>query len=204
MEGSSEIVTVFQYLHHVDKDVTLAVNSCWTEITDQMWQVFSAVKMWYILYVAVIVFMFIRLGWKKALVSIGCCVLFVVACDQFANIIKDAVCRLRPLHDAEMIARGLHVLEPADNHIYGFFSAHAANTMGFAICSLLCLRTDKTRSYRAYGIAIIIWAVLVGVSRVFVGKHFVGDVLAGWLVGLILGAAFGLLCKYLCNVFKVS
>lgn len=202
MECPAEVISVLKYLHNVDKDVTLAVNSCWTEVTDHFWQIFSAVKLWYLLYLAIIVFLFIRLGWKKALVSVGCCVLFVVACDQFATVIKDAVCRLRPLHDAEMIARGLHILEPADEHIYGFFSAHAANTMGFALCSYLCFRCDYRHSYRAYATAIFVWAFLVGISRVFVGKHFVGDVLAGWAVGLVLGALFGLLCQFFCKKLK--
>jgi membrane-associated phospholipid phosphatase len=36
---------------------------------------------------------------------------------------------------------------------------------------------------------------LVAVSRIFVGKHFLGDVIVGIMVGLIAGYAFGYLAK---------
>jgi len=202
MEGSSAIIKVLQFLQHVDKDVTLAVNSCHCPASDVFWNVMSHVQIWYVLYLAVIVLLIWRLGWKKGLVAVGACVLMVVACDQLGNLVKDAVCRLRPLHDLEMVSRGLHILEPADEHLYGFFSAHAANTMGFAVCSSICLCNDKKHSYKAYYAGIAVWAVLVGISRVFVGKHFVGDVLAGWFVGILLGAAFGLVASYIIKKVK--
>ena len=176
----------FQYLHHLDKDVTLAINSLHCTFTDYIWMVFSNREIWYALYVAVLVFFFVRLGWKKARIATLACILCVVACDQFANFTKDFFQRLRPCLDGEMLSRGLHTLEGAGN-LYGFYSAHAANAMGFAVCSWLCFRNDAKYSYRYYGIGIFIWGFLVGMSRVFVGKHFFGDVLAGYAVGLLFG-----------------
>jgi undecaprenyl-diphosphatase len=35
-----------------------------------------------------------------------------------------------------------------------------------------------------------IWAVLVAISRIFVGKHYLGDVMVGALVGGLAGYAF--------------
>lgn len=32
------------------------------------------------------------------------------------------------------------------------------------------------------------WATLVAISRIFVGKHFLGDVIVGTLVGLAIGS----------------
>ena len=34
------------------------------------------------------------------------------------------------------------------------------------------------------------WAALVAISRVFVGKHYLGDVLAGAIIGAIAGYLF--------------
>ena len=185
-------MTPFQYLHHVDKDVTLAINSLHCPASDFVWQVFSDKEIWYILYIVVLIFFFRRLGWKKALVVTLSCILCVVACDQLGNFCKDFFQRLRPCRDAEMVSRGLHMLEGYGN-LYGFYSAHAANTMGFAACSLWGFRNDPSHTYRRYGICIGIWALLVGMSRVFVGKHFFGDVCVGFIVGFVIGRALAAL-----------
>ena len=170
-----------------DKSATLAVNSVHCPASDWIWTVFSDKEIWFVLYLVVLVFFFIRLGWKKALLAFGCCVLMVVCCDQFANLIKNFVERQRPCNDDWMIANGIHILEQGGG--FSFFSAHAANTFGFAACSSMCFKWDRKRSYKAYTAGIFIWAALVSVSRVFVACHFIGDILVGTAVGLILGWA---------------
>ena len=187
----------------LDRSLTLALNGLHTPASDAVWQFFSQVRIWYVMYLVIIVFFFIRLGWKRGLWVTVCCILFVLACDQFANLVKAFVHRLRPMEDADMIARGLHVLE-GHGGLYGFFSAHAANSLGFAVCSSMAFRNDTSRSYRAYTICITVWAVLVGLSRVFVGKHFLGDVLAGFAVGLLFGFLFGLLSRICPPLAKVA
>ncbi|MBR4826563.1 MAG: phosphatase PAP2 family protein, partial [Bacteroidales bacterium] len=119
----------------------------------------------------------------------------VLACDQLGNLVKDAVARLRPCEDQDMLARGLRMLE-GPGGLYGFYSAHAANAMGFAVCSKMGFSNDRSRRYRIYGICITLWALLVGISRVFVGKHFLGDVLAGFAVGLLFGWLCGALGRF--------
>ena len=37
------------------------------------------------------------------------------------------------------------------------------------------------------GILLIIWAPLVGIARVMIGVHYVSDVLAGWVLGILFG-----------------
>ena len=38
---------------------------------------------------------------------------------------------------------------------------------------------------------------MVGISRIFVGKHYLGDVLVGFIVGAAAGMAFGYLARLL-------
>ena len=61
-------------------------------------------------------------------------------------------------------------------------------SMGFALCSALCIRHIIRRKSRFYTYPIILWALLVGISRIFVGKHFLGDVLVGFFVGALIGS----------------
>ena len=172
--------------HHLDQQVTLAVNALHCPASDFVWQVFSNKQVWFVLYAAVLVFLYWRLGWKRATVVVLSCILTVTVCDQLGNFTKEWVGRLRPCWDLNMTERGLHILEGKGN-LYGFYSAHAANAAGFATCSWLGFRNDRSLPYRNYARLIFPWAFLVGISRVFVGKHFLGDVLAGFCVGLLVG-----------------
>jgi undecaprenyl-diphosphatase len=40
-----------------------------------------------------------------------------------------------------------------------------------------------------FGITLLIWAPLVGLARVATGLHYVSDVLAGWVLGIVAGIA---------------
>ena len=110
---------------------------------------------------------------------------------------------MRPCWDLNMVSRGLRVLE-AKGGRYGFYSAHAANTAGFAVCSLKLFRTfDPGRRYRGYGWVAFVWSLMVGLSRVFVGKHFLGDVLTGFVVGIIIGYAMAELARFAADRFNL-
>ncbi len=192
-------MSLFHDIHLLDQNLTLQVNSLHSVWSDHLWQFFSTKEVWFPMYLVIAVLLVMRLGWKKGLVAIASVIATIVACDQFANLVKDAVARLRPCHDPWMLEHGVRVLEGKAN-LYGFFSAHAANSFGFAVCSLMAFGNDKTRRYTAYDVCIVLWALLVAASRIFVGKHYLGDVLAGMAVGVLFGWFFGaaarrIICK---------
>lgn len=177
-------------LETLDQNLSLAINSLNSPISDQIWIWFSNKLVWIPLYLLIIVLLIHKLGWKKGLISVLAIVLCILCVDQFCNLIKNSVCRLRPCNDPKMVERGLHMLAAASaSHPYGFFSAHAANAMAFAVCSAKFLKRG--------GPVLSLWAVLVGLSRVFVGKHFLGDVLVGFIVGAVFALIFYALTQLL-------
>ena len=185
----------WQALHEFDQHLTLIINSWNTPISDHIMAFMSNIPVWIPMYVLIIAFLFWRLGWKKALVAVAVIGLTFGFCDQFSNLIKDAVQRLRPLHDEFMKVHGLHILEGGGG--FSFFSAHAANSFGLAMGSTTMLKDDKSKVSKAYKIWIFVWAIFVSISRIFVGKHYLGDVLVGTIVGLLAGwgfASIGRLC----------
>lgn len=184
MEGASEI-NVLQYFHQLDQKFTLALNSWNSPVSDCIWQFFSNKFIWIALYAVVVFFLFRRLGWRRALVYVIACALTILACDQFSNLVKDSVQRLRPCWDLNMVNGGLHILEGKGGK-YGFFSAHAVNAAAFAVGTRMAFADDIRHSYKRYSAGIAIWAFLVGISRVFVGKHFLGDVLVGFVTGILI------------------
>jgi undecaprenyl-diphosphatase len=64
---------------------------------------------------------------------------------------------------------------------YGFISGHAANSFGFVMLTSLIFRD------RIYTIALFSWAVINAYSRIFLGVHFISDIVAGTLAGLFFG-----------------
>ena len=146
------------------------------------------------MYAGIVALLIWKLGWKKGLLVVAAAALTFGFCDQFSNLIKHAVGRIRPLHDEFMKAGGLHVLERGGG--YSFFSAHAANAFGLACSTFIGLKkclTQNPKWLKAYGSWMFFWAAMVSISRIFVGKHYLGDV----IVGSIVGAAGGLFFGYL-------
>lgn len=186
----------WQEVHKLDQQITLAINSWHSAISDPIMVFFSEKFVWAPMYAAIIAILIWRLGWKKGLIATAAALLTFGFCDQFSNIIKDLVERIRPVNDEFMVASGLHILERGGG--YSFFSAHAANAVGLAFSTFICLREDSTADTRwinAYGGWMFFWAFMVSISRIFVGKHYLGDVIVGMITGAAAGIAFAVLAR---------
>ena len=210
----------WQEIHHIDQLLTLEINSWHSFITDPIWAFFSDKFVWAPMYAGIIALLIWKLGWKRGLMVLAGALLTFAFCDQFSNLIKHAVGRIRPLHDEFMIAQGLHVLERGGG--YSFFSAHSANSLGLAFSTFVgmkrCLRVSMTSTeasntalhaempkwLKAYGWWMFFWAFMVAVSRIFVGKHYLGDVIVGILVGSLAGWLFAWLAGWLCKKFMAK
>jgi undecaprenyl-diphosphatase len=92
------------------------------------------------------------------------------------RILKPFFERERPCYALE----GVNLWEESCGSEFGMPSNHAANTM--AVCFLLC-SVLRQRRY-------LLIPLLVGFSRVILGVHYPGDVLAGFFVGLLVALAF--------------
>jgi membrane-associated phospholipid phosphatase len=72
---------------------------------------------------------------------------------------------------------------PAPN--YGFISGHVAGATAMCLALLLCFRIRS----RAAWIALCAWPLLMGISRMYLGRHFLGDVCGGLVAGVIAALA---------------
>lgn len=184
----------WQEVHRTDQLLSLKINSWDSSLTDPIWQFFSNIPVWIPMYVLIVGCLIWRLGWKKGLVFVLAATATFGFCDQFSNFIKDLVGRPRPLNDPFMVEHGLNILDGTTKS-FSFFSAHAANSFGLATCTYIGFRQDTRLRYRGYAWWMFFWASMVSISRVFVGKHYLGDVIVGIIVGAAAGYIFATIAK---------
>ena len=88
--------------------------------------------------------------------------------------IKPLAARTRPYE----LIEGLQILVSRP-HDYSFPSGHSAN-------SLTCAWTIFRLAPKKYGVPALVLAVLIALSRLYVGVHYPTDVLAGAAIGVLL------------------
>lgn len=112
------------------------------------------------------------------------------------QVLKALIVRDRPSNFswAEPIRTYIEVLEGhnAPFAANSFPSGHAVTA--FALASAVALAVHKTE-HAWVGRALLIWAALVAVSRVYVGVHFPTDVIGGAAIGTVFGTLAYMLWK---------
>lgn len=66
---------------------------------------FSNKEIWVVLYLAVLVFLFRNLGWRRAMIGLLSIVLTIVCCDQLGNLSKDFFERLSSCRQCHGLCR---------------------------------------------------------------------------------------------------
>jgi undecaprenyl-diphosphatase len=107
--------------------------------------------------------------------------LLVLLCDQIASgFFKPFFHRFRPTHHPDFQAQVKTVFGYTGG-LYGFMSSHASNAFGFSVFTSLVFRN------RLFTGMIFLFALLNIYSRVYLGVHFISDVVAGAFVGSLTG-----------------
>jgi undecaprenyl-diphosphatase len=139
----------------------------------------SGKVIWVPLYLAILIFLGIKYK-RKFLVILLFIILAATLADQISVLFKNNFQRLRPCHEPSL--EGLiHLVNGECGGKFGFVSSHATNSFNVALISLLFIKK------RWYTIGIILWALVVGYSRIYLGVHYPGDVICGSLLGALIG-----------------
>jgi len=166
---------MLELLDQTDKVVFQVINGIGNSYLDPLMILLSQKWIWIPLYLFLI-FNFVKEFEHRFWVFILAVLAVVLFADQTTSgFMKPFFERLRPCKD-DSFSHLVRIVAGCGGK-FGFASSHAANTMGIAVITYLSVRRDWTKW-------LILWASFVGLSRVYLGVHYPGDVLAGFMVGL--------------------
>lgn len=174
----------------MDTVITLLFNGSENAYLDAVAMFATKAWTWLPLYAAILYVLVREHTFRQLIIIFGGLLLAVVVADQMAStVFKPLVCRLRPTHDPS-IMDVVDVVNGYRGGRYGFFSSHAANTIAVATYLSLLFR------HRITTLSLYFWAALNCWTRLYLGVHFMGDILTGAIFGFAIGYAFHLLLRH--------
>lgn len=164
-----------------ERDFFLWMNNSHTEFWDVFMTLFSGKLIWLPLVITLAGVLIYKTKWKEAIIVVLAMVLLATLCDQLsASVIKPFFSRFRPSHHPDF-REWVVIVDGYRGGRYGFISSHATNGFGMAVFTSLLFR------YRYLTISIFAWAIINSYSRIYLGVHFISDIIGGMIVGSLLG-----------------
>ena len=176
---------MIEKLESIDHSLVLAINAMHSTFLDSFMWFLSGSYILLLLIPFIFYFLFKEYRSKQLLWIFAAVVLTVILTDQLSvHAFKEVFQRYRPSHNL-LLKSQLHLHEYPDGSFYGggkfgFVSSHAANYFGILTIISSLIRQGWVK------IILLTIALLVIYSRVYLGVHYVSDVLCGALLGFVL------------------
>jgi undecaprenyl-diphosphatase len=170
-----------EWIQQIDQSLLLFLNSFHNSFWDKAITLFTSKEIWIPFYL-LIIYVIVTTYKKNSIYILILIGLSIALSDQFSGLIKDSVQRLRPTHDP-VLGDMVHNIYNRGG-TYGYFSAHASNSFTIAIIAARLFKNHL------FSILIFTWAVLVSYTRIYLGLHYPGDVVTGWIWGILIGLTF--------------
>ena len=159
------------------------LNGSESELLDNFMWMCSHKLTWVPLYLCLfIIFVYkYRNNWKEYVLIFVSIFFVILICDQVASgILKPMFQRFRPTHHPDFKDQVDFIFGYRGGR-YGFASSHASNAFGLAMFTALLFRN------KLFSITIFAFAAITAYSRIYLGVHFISDIVAGTLIGIITG-----------------
>jgi undecaprenyl-diphosphatase len=168
---------MLEKLIELDRELFVYLNDMQSPFWDAVMIFASDKYVWVPFYLGVIAYVIWRYK-RQSIPMLLLAILTIALADSITSgIFKPYFARLRPCHDASL-SEVINIVAGCGGK-FGFMSSHAANAFGFAVFFNLIL-SDR---YAIFKVILVVWAVVVSYSRIYLGVHFPGDVVGGAIVG---------------------
>ncbi len=182
---TNHAISFFDQIVSADKAATVFLNRDMGAAADSIFWILSSKFVW-----VPVALMFLYLlvkkkdyNWTMKIAIVLGLVITITLCDQItSSLFKPLVARFRPSHDIE-ICTMLHYVHGYRGGNYGFMSSHAANAFGAAVFGTKIIRN------KYFTALLFTTAILVTYSRIYLGVHFLGDVVCGAAIGIMVSLA---------------
>lgn len=181
---------MLEFFSILDENLFYFINHTLSNpLFDRFFPFVTEVKHWYLVYVILWMILFFkggRLGKVTAVISL----LLITASDQISSsFLKNLFERTRPCNELPDV----NILVFCSGS-FSMPSSHAVNN--FAVATFFA-RTFPNYRYLLYSVA-----SLMALSRPYVGVHYPSDIIAGALLGIILGYLFSKLALFVLNYLE--
>lgn len=189
-------------LLHLDTQLTLALNGSDSPFLDSLFWIITKTRTWFPLAAVLLYSLWRKHSWQQTLLLLAMIALCILLADRVASgWAKPYFARLRPTQEPALTGM-IDMVRGYKSGLYGFFSSHAANSsVLFAFFSLLYRRKALTW-------LLLVFTLLNGYSRIYLGVHYVGDVVVGTLWGCTAGylvyRLYGYIVSRYPSYFRVS
>lgn len=171
---------MLDFLIHLDTQLMLFLNGWHTPYWDNFMSLYSSKWVWLPFYAAFAIVIFCNFTWRvKALCVLAIFVTICFADQVTATLLRPIFHRLRPCNPDNPLSQFIYVVANDRGGAYGFPSAHASNAFGLAFFIFYLFR----RSWLS--VLVMAWALMMCYTRIYLGRHYPGDLLAGAVVGFV-------------------
>lgn len=183
----------FSRILDLDKYMLLSLNGSDSLFWDGSMTVYTSMAVWMPLALTLLYVLLKNNNIRDFFLLIVLIAIVATLTDTISSgICKPFFARWRPTHDP-MLMYAVDVVNETRGGRFGFTSSHAANSFGIATFVMLLIR------HRALSTSLVIWASLNAFTRIYLGLHYPGDILAGMLIGIIVGWGAYRLYQYIQN-----
>lgn len=174
---------LIEKLESLDQKLFLVLNGFHFDFLDPWMLGISEALWWTPLYLWLLFHLFKTYPGKSFIWVVLAIGLSVTLTDRLSVVaFKDIFLRYRPCYHAD-VQNLVHLVKASCGGKYGFVSSHAANFSGLAVLFYLMLR----KHVKYIGLIMLVWAALIGYSRIYLGVHYPADVIGGSMLGMAVG-----------------